>query len=150
MQTGKIQRVVIVESDPVGGRGQQAIVENYCASAMVHHYRNIREATACLRIYNSVPIDLVLMDHQLYRNGGRTLIGSIARRAAQWVYDPVMILTVPAVEARCVDRAGLSSFISDYLSKPVVPEFLQYLLEFHFEREGVNAVKPISTGPDVV
>lgn len=148
MQAGSIQRVVIVDSDPVAVRGQQAVVEDYCASAMVNSYQTLREATGCLHSYCEVPIDLLLMDARLYRNGGKVLVREVTRRAVRWVYDPVIILTVAPAEAHNVNRAGPSAFVSDYLGKPVVPEFLQYLLEFHFEREGVNGIKATPAGPD--
>lgn len=141
MQTGKIQRVFILDENVDDAKRQQEIIEDCCASAIVHSCRTAYDGLRYLKLYPTIPIDLVLMDVDQLRCGGREFLEFIETQSKPCTFAPVVIMMATTNEKLDLSRNQYAPLVADYIHKPVVPEFFLYLLEFHFDREGMNTVK---------
>lgn len=140
MQTDKLQRVFIIDNNINDACQQQSVAEEYCPSAIIHSCRSAKKALSYLRQYPSIPTDLILININEYEPSGKYFLAAAQQQAAACTFDPVVILTVSSSREVEVFRQHCGGAVSDYLRKPIVPEFFEYLMEFHFDREGSNSV----------
>lgn len=143
MQAGKIQRVLIIDDNELDISNEQRILEDYCANSIITVCRSGRAALREITAMNEVPVDLILMDVNL-EGGAMDLLAALEEYASQWLYAPVVIMLNASSDPGDLYRAKFTPMIAEYVQKPIVPEFLQYLLEFHFEREGLNGPRYVN------
>lgn len=141
MQTNTIERVFIIDRQREDAAQQQKVVEDYCPNALIHRCSHAGEAFKQLRKFPHIPVDLILLNIEEYPNGGSQFISMAQMRATTCDYNPVVILTVSSnAQVEAIKSRQMFNY-SDFLHKPVVPEFFEYLLEFHFSWDGFNSVK---------
>lgn len=141
MRTNTINRVFIIDRQRDDALQQQAVIEDYCPNAIVHRCKHARDALTQLRRFPNIPVDLILLSIQEYQLGGSQFVNLAQMKATAHSYNPVVILTVSSNEQLEAFKARQSFNYSDFLHKPLMPGFFEYLLEFHFNRDGANTVK---------
>lgn len=99
-------------------------------------YKNLlfaEDGEAAWRVINNDPVDIVLLDWNMPRLSGLSLLERI-RKSERYARLPVVMITAEANEEHVLTAIGAG--VTDYVVKPFSPETLLHKIHGAFERAG--------------